>query len=78
MEGTLPNSPRSGCQSSPEAARGERAGADELTSLGIPAPESADVQMCPDVFRWLRGLPTRHAGFVLTGRPLYQLVKFTF
>lgn len=72
MEGTLPNSPRSGCQSSPEATRGERAGPGELTSPGVLAAESADVS------RWPRGLPTRDAGFVLTVRPLYQLVRLTF
>lgn len=67
-----PHSPRSGCQSSPEAIRGERAGAGELTSPGVLAPKSTDVS------RWPRGLPTRHAGFVLTVRPLYQLIKLTF
>lgn len=36
------------------------------------------VQMCSDVSRWPRGLPTRHAGFVLTRSPLYQLAKLTF
>lgn len=72
MEGTLPTLLGQDASQSPEAIRGERAGAGELTSPGVLAPESTDVS------RWPRGLPTRHAGVVLTVRPLYQLIKLTF